>query len=64
MACKTKFDQCVAKDNLTEMLEGIRIADVALISTSVYIGEITAQTKGLIDRLYSYYLSEYVAIDQ
>ncbi|HBF38328.1 MAG TPA: NADPH-dependent FMN reductase [Firmicutes bacterium] len=60
MACKTKFDHCVAKDDLTEVLEEIRIADVVVIGTSVYIGEINAQTKGLCDRFYSYYLPDYL----
>ena len=60
MACKTKFDQCVVKDDLTEVLEEIRISDVVLLGTPVYIGEITAQTKGLIDRFYSYYLPDYL----
>jgi multimeric flavodoxin WrbA len=60
MACKTKSDQCAVNDDLTEVLEEIRIADVVLISTPVYIGEITAQTKGLIDRFYSYFLPDYL----
>jgi multimeric flavodoxin WrbA len=60
MACKTKFDQCALKDELTEVLEEIRIADVVLIGTPVYIGEITAQTKGFVDRFYSYYLPDYL----
>jgi Multimeric flavodoxin WrbA len=60
MACKTKSDQCVVEDDLTEVLEEIRISDIVLIGTPVYIGEINAQTKGLIDRFYSYYLPDYL----
>jgi multimeric flavodoxin WrbA len=60
MACKTKSDHCAVKDDLSEVLDEIRIADVVVIGTPVYIGEISAQTKGLLDRLYSYFLPDYL----
>ncbi len=59
MACKTTSDHCVVKDDLSDVLEEVRASDVVLIASPVYFGDITAQTKGLIDRFYSYYLPDY-----
>jgi multimeric flavodoxin WrbA len=59
MACKITSDKCVVKDDLSEVLEEIRAADVVLIASPVYFGDVTAQTKGLIDRCYSYYSPDY-----
>ncbi len=60
LACKTKLDHCVVKDDLTEVLEEVGESDVVLISSPVYFGDITAQTKGLIDRCYSYFGPDYI----
>lgn len=60
MACKTQADQCAVRDDLTGVLEEIRASDLVLIATPVYIGEISAQTKGLLDRFYSYFLPDYI----
>ena len=59
MACKTTSEKCVIKDDLSEVLEEVRASDVVLIASPVYFGDITAQTKGLIDRFYSYYGPDY-----
>jgi multimeric flavodoxin WrbA len=59
MACKTTSDKCVVNDNLSEVLETVRTSEVVTIASPVYFGDITAQTKGLIDRFYSYYGPDY-----
>ncbi len=59
MACKTTSDKCIVKDDLSQVLEEIQLADLVLIASPVYFGDITAQTKGLIDRFYSYYSPDY-----
>ena len=59
MACKTTSETCVVKDDLTDILEQIRVSDVVIIAAPVYIGDITAQAKGLIDRLYSLYKPDF-----
>ncbi len=53
-ACKNKLDHCALKDDLTEVLEAVREADVLLLATAVYYGEITSQLKAFIDRTFSY----------
>ena len=59
MACKKTTDTCVARDDLTEVLEEIRTTDLVLLSSPVYFGEITAQLKGLLDRFYSFLLPDF-----
>ena len=53
MACKTKYDKCVLKDDLTEVLESVKNSDITLLATPVYFGDVTSQMKGFIDRTYS-----------
>jgi len=60
MACKGKLDRCIIKDDLEEVLDEIRDADVLLLATPVYFGDITAQMKMFIDRTYSYYVPDFM----
>jgi len=59
MACKTKLDKCALKDDLTEVLDSVREADVLVMATSTYFGDVTSQLKGFIDRAYSYLVPEF-----
>jgi multimeric flavodoxin WrbA len=59
MSCKKTTDRCAVKDDLTPVLEDVRAADVVILSTPVYFGEITAQAKGFVDRLYSFLGPDY-----
>ncbi len=54
MACKTKLDKCILKDDLTEVLEAAQEADVVVMASPVYYGDISSQLKGFIDRTFSY----------
>ncbi|WP_163338912.1 flavodoxin family protein [Desulfopila sp. IMCC35008] len=54
MACKGKSESCVVKDDLAPVLEAVKEADVIMMATPVYWGEISAQLKSFIDRTYSY----------
>ena len=58
--CKTKTDVCILRDDLTEVLEAIKEADVVLLSTPVYMGDIPGQVKSFIDRTYSYLKPDYL----
>jgi multimeric flavodoxin WrbA len=58
-ACKKKLDHCVLKDDLTEVLEAVREADVVVLATAVYYGDITSQLKAYIDRGFSYLKPDY-----
>jgi multimeric flavodoxin WrbA len=59
MTCKTKLDRCVLKDNLAEVLDAVRDADVLVMATPVYFGEVSSQLKAFIDRTFSYLAPDY-----
>lgn len=54
IACKTKHEKCVLKDDLTDVLNAVHEADVLLMASPTYYGDISSQLKGFIDRTYSY----------
>lgn len=54
MACKGKSEICILKDDLTQVLEDVTQADIIIMATPVYWGDVSAQLKGFIDRSYSY----------
>ncbi len=53
-SCKTKTDHCVIKDDLEEVLESVKNADVLVAATPIYFADISAQFKIFVDRCYSY----------
>ena len=59
MTCKGKLDHCVLKDDLTEVLDAVRTADILVMATPVYYGEVSSQMKGFIDRTFSYLAPDY-----
>ena len=60
IVCKTKLDRCTLKDDLAEVLEAVRSADVLVIATPVYWCDVNAQLKTFIDRTYSYLVPDYL----
>lgn len=59
-ACKRGHDRCVLNDDLTPVLEAVHEADLLLLASPVYFGDVTAQLKGFIDRSYSFLTPEYM----
>ena len=39
--CKTKLDQCVLKDELTQVLNSIHQADAVVMATPTYFGQVS-----------------------
>jgi len=60
MTCKTKLDKCVLKDDLTEVLAAIHEADVLVLATPTYFGEVSSQLKTFMDRTFSYLASDFL----
>ncbi len=58
--CKTRSDFCVLLDELTPVLNDVKTADLVVLASPVYWGEVNAQMKGFIDRTYSYLTPEFV----
>ena len=57
--CKTRLDRCVLEDGLTRVLESIHHADILLIASPIYFGDVSSQLKAFIDRTFSYLLPDY-----
>ena len=53
-ACKGKSEICIVDDDLAPVLEAVKEADVIIMATPVYWGDVSAQLKTFIDRTYSY----------
>ena len=60
-ACKSTHESCVINDDLTEVLEAVRQADLVLLASPVYYGDVSAQLKGFIDRTFSYLKPDYIS---
>ena len=60
MACKSGHEECVVTDGLTNVLKAIREADILLMASPIYFGQISGQVKCLIDRMYSFLKPTYM----
>ncbi len=58
--CKHHLDRCVLEDGLTQVLDAVRDADLLVLASPVYYGDITSQLKGFIDRSFSYLVPDYM----
>lgn len=60
MRCKTDLERCVFEDDLAKILEAVREADILVLASPVYIGDVPSQVKTLIDRTYSYFVPNHM----
>jgi multimeric flavodoxin WrbA len=58
-ACKTSREDCVLRDDLTRVLADVAAADVLVLATPIYFGDLTSQLKGFVDRTFSYFTPDY-----
>ena len=58
-ACQRTSYHCVLRDGLSQVLKDVETSDVVIIASPVYFGDVTSQTKGLIDRFFSYHASDF-----
>jgi multimeric flavodoxin WrbA len=54
LGCKKTSDECVLRDDLTQLLRAVREADVLIIASPVYFAGLPGPLKSVIDRMYSY----------
>ncbi|MDD5093176.1 MAG: flavodoxin family protein [Dehalococcoidia bacterium] len=52
--CKTDSQECIQRDDLTPVLQAVRQCDALLVASPVYFLDVSSQTKGFIDRCYSF----------
>lgn len=53
LTCKTKSDTCVLEDDLAAVLQAVKEADVLVLASPVYFGDLSGQLKCFFDRTYS-----------
>lgn len=58
--CKGKSETCIIMDDLSPILEKIKDADILILASPVYWGEVSAQMKAFIDRTYSLLTPEFI----
>ncbi|MCL2103395.1 MAG: flavodoxin family protein [Syntrophorhabdaceae bacterium] len=63
-SCKKDSDQCVVADDLANALSAVNQADIVVLASPIYFGDITAQLKLFIDRCFSYLKPDYVTNPQ
>jgi multimeric flavodoxin WrbA len=51
--CKTQSEMCVVEDDLKPVYESLRGADILVIASPVYFGDLSAQLKCFWDRTYA-----------
>ena len=61
MGCKGKSEICVLQDDLTEVLSEVKSADIIVLASPIFFGDLSAQMKGFIDRTYSYLKPDYTS---
>jgi multimeric flavodoxin WrbA len=64
MACKEKLDRCVLQDDLTDVFESMRSADIIVAATPIYSGYVSGQFKCFMDRCYSLLSPDFITNPQ
>lgn len=59
MKCKGESEICVVRDDLAAVLDSVKNADVLVLGSPIYFGEVTSQMKAFIDRTFSYLKPEF-----
>jgi multimeric flavodoxin WrbA len=60
-SCKGKTETCVLKDEMAQVLAACQEADFIIVTSPVYIGDITAQLKLFIDRSFAWYKPDFIS---
>ena len=54
-ACKTESEICILEDDLAPVLKAVKEADVLVLASPVYFGDLNGQLKCFFDRTYSFF---------
>ncbi|WP_462328203.1 flavodoxin family protein [Desulfobaculum sp.] len=58
-ACKGKTERCVVRDDLSQVLEAVHHTDVLVLASPVYFGDVAAQMKPFMDRLFHLFTPDF-----
>jgi multimeric flavodoxin WrbA len=61
MKCKTGVEKCVVNDGLAPVLEAVMSADILVMASPIYYGQVSGQLKCFIDRTFSFLKPDYMA---
>lgn len=56
--CKEHDAECAINDDMQDIYEKIVESDVVILGSPIYFGDVSAQAKLVIDRLYSFFMNE------
>ncbi len=56
--------ECVLRDDLTEVLNNVRAADILVIATPVYYGDVNHQIRAFLERTFSFLKPDYMSNPQ
>ncbi len=59
--CKTESEMCVVEDDLQPVYESIRGADILVLASPVYFGDLSAQLKCFWDRTYAWFNPDFTS---
>jgi multimeric flavodoxin WrbA len=60
LGCKKGAEECVLRDDLTEVLRAVREADILIVAAPVYFAGLPGPLKSVIDRMYSFLTETYL----
>ena len=63
MACKTKRETCILEDDLNEVMEDFKEADVLIFASPVYYGDVSGQFKCFFDRTFEFLTPDYTTAE-
>ena len=58
--CKTGSERCGLRDDLTPVLDSLYQADVLILASPIYFTDLSSDTKAVIERLFSFFVPDYV----
>ncbi len=59
MSCKGKTENCILKDDMTQVLEAVRKTDILVIATPIYCYDIPGPLKTFVDRAWCFLKPDY-----
>ena len=59
-ACKGKSETCAVKDDLAPVLAALAQADLWVVASPIYFGQISGQLKSCLDRWFSFLVPDYM----
>ncbi len=57
--CKDKTEVCILEDDLAAVLQVVRAADILVLASPVYFGDLSGQMKLFFDRTYSFFRPDF-----